>query len=106
MTHMKKLASLLLAMVMAFALAAPAFAADEIYIEVPAGTEGHKYNVFQIFTGTVSSDGEALNDIDWGRDADPAKIVAALKGITGLTQNYFDDTKLPADTTDARHRYR
>ena len=32
MTHMKKLASLLLAMVMAFALAAPAFAADEIYI--------------------------------------------------------------------------
>lgn len=101
MTHMKKLASLLLAMVMAFALAAPAFAADEIYIEVPAGTEGHKYNVFQIFTGTVSTDGEALNDIDWGRDADPAKIVAALKGITGLTQNYFDDTKLPADTTDA-----
>ena len=46
MTHMKKLASLALALVMALALAAPAFAApgDDIYIEVPAGTDGHKYN--------------------------------------------------------------
>lgn len=104
MTHMKKLASLALALVMALALAAPAFAApgDDIYIEVPAGTDGHKYNVFQIFTGTVSTDGEALTDIAWGRDANPANIIAALKAIAvggenGLSQDYFKDLEADAD---------
>ena len=101
MTHMKKLASLLLAMVMAFALAAPAFAADEIYIEVPAGTEGHKYNVFQIFTGTVSTDGEALNDIDWGRRGCGRRPASGTRRYRGREAH-----RPGPEDRDARHRYR
>ena len=82
MTRMKKLASLLLAMVMALALAAPALAAGDypdFTITVTPGEEsaGHTYTMYQIFKGVPN--GNNLNNIAWGDGVDVAKFVAALK---------------------------
>ena len=67
MKKMRRIASLLLAMVMAFGLTATAFAA-----EVDNQTE-HSYAAYQVFSGTQQEsvgegDGSitALGDIEWG----------------------------------------
>lgn len=64
MKHTKKLASLLLALVMVFALALPAFAADTT-ITAPAGST-RTYDVYQIFTGDLS--GKVLSNVKWGKN--------------------------------------
>ena len=62
MKHTKKLASLLLALVMVFALATTAFAADTT-ITAPAGST-RTYDVYQIFVGDLSV--KTLSNIVWG----------------------------------------
>ena len=62
MKHTKKLASLLLALVMVFALATTAFAADTT-ITAPAGST-RTYDVYQIFTGDLA--GDVLSNVKWG----------------------------------------
>ena len=52
MKHTKKLASLLLALVMVFALAATAFAAENTTISAPERST-RTYEVYQIFTGDL-----------------------------------------------------
>lgn len=64
MKHMKKLASLLLALVMVFALATTAFAADTT-ITAPAGST-RTYDVYQIFTGDLA--GGVLSNVKWGKN--------------------------------------
>lgn len=64
MKHTKKLASLLLALVMVFALATTAFAADTT-ITAPAGST-RTYDVYQIFTGDLA-DG-VLSNVKWGKN--------------------------------------
>lgn len=64
MKHTKKLASLLLALVMVFALATTAFAADTT-ITAPAGST-RTYDVYQIFTGDLS--GKVLSNVKWGKN--------------------------------------
>lgn len=64
MKHTKKLASLLLALVMVFALATTAFAADTT-ITAPAGST-RTYDVYQIFTGDLS--GKVLSNVKWGEN--------------------------------------
>lgn len=80
MNRMKKFASIMLALVMAFALMAPAFASGETDTTPPETTEklegetgsitinnataGHTYDAYQIFKGDLSytgtnSDGDA-----------------------------------------------
>ena len=69
MKHTKKLASLLLALALAFALAVPAFAAGGTYsITINNATEGHTYEAYQIFTGDLAEkDGKkVLSNIVWG----------------------------------------
>lgn len=100
MTRMKKLASLLLAMVMAFALAAPALAAPEEETpkvpEVPAKTTAtitrpataedetaHNYAIYQIFKGTP--DGDSLTDVTWGD---------SLSSTSGFIQSLKDQEAL------------
>ncbi len=70
MKHIKKLASLLLVLVMVFALATTAFAADTTYtITITNAQTGHTYEAYQIFTGdlTVKENGDKiLSNIVWG----------------------------------------
>ena len=93
MRHMKKYASILLALVMALALAVPALAdgntenANQGSITAPSGDR--QYEVYQIFTGrleTVTNDNDTtskiLSDIKWGAQG------AGIKGET------VDDTVL------------
>ncbi|MCI7742059.1 MAG: isopeptide-forming domain-containing fimbrial protein, partial [Clostridiales bacterium] len=64
MKHAKKLASLLLALVMVFALATTAFAAETYSITINNSAEGHTYEAYQIFTGDLHEG--VLSNIKWG----------------------------------------
>ena len=66
MKHTKKLASLLLALVMVFALAATAFAAENTTISAPKGST-RTYDVYQIFTGDLYNG--ALSNVKWGQNS-------------------------------------
>ena len=88
MKHMKKLASLLLALVMVFALATTAFAADTT-ITAPAGST-RTYDVYQIFTGDLA--GDVLSNVKWGKngtgtvgEAVPQATLDALAAVNSLS---------------------
>lgn len=64
MKHLKRLASLLLALTLVFALTI-SVAADETYsITINNSAEGHTYEAYQIFTGDLSEG--KLSNIVWG----------------------------------------
>ncbi len=65
MKHTKKLASLLLALVMVFALATTTFAAEDTTISAPDGST-RTYDVYQIFTGDLHEG--VLSNIKWGKN--------------------------------------
>ena len=65
MKHIKKLASLLLVLVMVFALATTAFAAENTAISAPEGST-RTYDVYQIFTGDLHEG--VLSNIKWGKN--------------------------------------
>ncbi len=113
MKHLHKFASVLLALVMAFALMAPAFASsgDEpngdnqnsgsqatAMVEVP-NMENHKFEAYQIFTGTQEkrdTDDAPLADIAWGTGIKGDAFLAALKA-----SDKFGETNPFADVTTA-----
>ena len=68
MKHARKLASLLLALVMVFALAAIASAADAYTITIKNEKTGHIYEAYQVFAGDLAEkDGvKILSNIVWG----------------------------------------
>ena len=65
MRHAKKFASLLLALVMVFALATTAFAVENATISAPEGST-RAYDVYQIFTGNLHEG--VLSNIKWGNN--------------------------------------
>ena len=98
MKHIKKLASLLLVLVMVFALATTAFAEETTYsITINNSTAGHTYEAYQIFTGDLAEkDGaKILSNIVWGSGISEA-------GRTAL-QNKYDtaETKSAAGVAAA-----
>ena len=71
MKHIKKLASLLLALVMALSLAVTAFADESTTysITINNSTAGHTYEAYQIFTGDLATNeagNKVLSNIVWG----------------------------------------
>ena len=97
MKHIKKLASLLLALVMVLSLATTAFAAETYSITINNSAEGHTYEAYQIFTGDLAEkDGaKILSNIVWGSGISEA-------GRTAL-QNKYDtaETKSAAGVAAA-----
>ena len=81
MKHAKKFASLLLALVMVFALATTAFAAEGTTISAPEGST-RTYDVYQIFTGDLHEG--VLSNIKWGKNG------------TGTEEAAVDQTTLAA----------
>lgn len=65
MKHARKPASLLLALIMVFALATTAFAAENTTISAPEGST-RTYDVYQIFTGDLHEG--VLSNIEWGKN--------------------------------------
>ena len=93
MKHIKKLASLLLVLVMVFALATTAFAEETTYsITINNSAKDHTYEAYQIFTGDLS--GTTLSNIVWGSGVSEAGQTAlgdaAAKAETLKTE---DDAK-------------
>ena len=96
MKHIKKLASLLLALVMALSLAVTAFADEPTTysITINNSTAGHTYEAYQIFTGDLATnkDGnKVLSKIVWG------------SGVSEEGQTALGDAAAKAETlkTDA-----
>lgn len=70
MKHVTKLASLLLTLVMVFALTITVSAVDNAQITAPAGST-RTYDVYQIFTGDLS--GNVLSNVKWGKNGTGTK---------------------------------
>lgn len=86
----KRLGAVLLAMAMAVSvLCTGALAADTYSITVN-GKAGHTYQAYQIFTGTVSADGETLSDIQWGTGVIPATLLENLKANETIKSEFQD----------------
>ena len=81
MRHARKLANLLLALIMVFALATTAFAAENAAISSPTGST-RTYDVYQIFTGNLHEG--VLSNIKWGKNG------------TGTEKTAVDQTTLDA----------
>ena len=87
MKRAKKLLTVFLALVMALALAVPAYAAENEYT-ITAPDNGHTYEVYQIFTGDYFEG--VLSNIKWGQngtgttgEAVDAQTIEELTGATG-----------------------
>ncbi len=85
MRHARKLASLLLALIMVFALATTAFAEENAAISAPEGST-RTYDVYQIFTGDLHEG--VLSNIKWGKNGTGTEgtavdqtILAALAAV-------------------------
>ena len=81
MKYMKKLASLLLALVMVFALGVSAFAANtnEHTITITNDKSGHTYTAYQVFSGDIT--GGKLTNIAWGSGVNGDAVLTALKAL-------------------------
>ena len=85
MKHIKKLASLLLVLVMVFALATTTFAEETAYsITINNSAKDHTYEAYQIFTGDLS--GTTLSNIVWG------------SGVSEAGQTALGDAAAKAET--------
>lgn len=99
---MKKMVSIALTLVMAFARAltmkvTTTFAADKTFT-ITAPSNDHTYKIYQIFTGDLSENGSTLSNVKWGNNGkgtagnDVDKTV--LDEIKGLKSDDADQTKL------------
>lgn len=127
MNRMKKFASIMLALVMAFALMAPAFAstggettgrpqaptATTGSITINNASKGHTYSAYQIFDGDLSYDSETggdltnptLSNVEWGTGVNKTAVTAALADTEFADMTaadiaaYLSDTKTGGEAT-------
>ena len=71
---MKKLFAILLALAMILAMSVTAFAEEEKFTLTITGAAGHTYDIYQIFTGDVSQEGDksVLSNVKYGLNHYPA----------------------------------
>lgn len=90
----RKILSLVLALVMVMGLAVTAMA-DETTphtITITNALEGHTYEAYQVFTGTVTGGDnntpKILTNIEWGDGVNSAALLTALQNYTNGTPGY------------------
>ncbi|MCD8084670.1 MAG: isopeptide-forming domain-containing fimbrial protein [Clostridiales bacterium] len=68
MKKLRKLGSVILALVMICVMSITAFAADDTQyiITINNSTDGYVYTAYQIFAGDLSEDGKILSNVTWG----------------------------------------
>lgn len=76
MKHLKKLASILLVLVMVLSVTTTAFAADV------TNNTTHSYKAYQIFSGTQADNSVPLCDVAWGSGINGAAFLEELKSDT------------------------
>ena len=94
MKHLKKLASILLVLVMVLSVTTTAFAANV------SNETKHSYNAYQIFSGTQADNSVPLGDVAWGSDINGAAFLAELKTDTRFVKegtNIFTSCTTAAD---------
>ena len=75
MKKMKRFFALVMALSLILGMAVSVSAVQTVDVQ----TEGHVYNVYQIFSGTQTADDATLTDIERGAGVDGAGLLAALK---------------------------
>lgn len=98
--QMKKLVSLMLAMLMVLAMGMTALAAN-----VTNNTD-HAYDAYQVFSGTQADGNAALGDVKWGSGVNGEELLAALKSdarfnVGNAGANIFANAESAADVADA-----
>ena len=96
MKNLRKIAGVLLALVMVFALAAPVFAAEtETYsITINNSATGHTYEAYQIFAGDLS--GSTLSNVVWG-DSVTSHSGDATAIVEKMDTAYTGEDKITVD---------
>ena len=82
-TAKKLFAALLAAMMIMALMTVPALAAGETYtitITSPDASNGHQFKAYQIFSGTLSSEG-TLTDVEWGTGIDEQQLNALYAAL-------------------------
>ena len=99
MKGFKKLIVLMLAVAMTLAMTVTAFAEDSTAKISTASGDDHTYNVYQILTGTVESDG-TLKGIGWGSNAKTSAAdtaAAAAQAIQDACANLTGSKEIRAE---------
>lgn len=100
MKHLKKLAGLLLAVIMTLAMCMTVMAADNGYTITIDGTgTGHTYEAYQIFSGKYDASKENLSDIDWGTGVNSSGLLTALRSLPSNSPLYTTFQGLEASAT-------
>ena len=103
MKKLKKLAALLLAVVMTMAMNMTVFAADAptYTLTLNGTTEGHTYEAYQIFSGNLND--STLSNVEWGSGVNSTKTSALLKALKAddTLKATFSDVKDAASVAEA-----
>lgn len=108
MKHIKKLFAYVLSLVLALALAIPAYATEitpqsETYtITIKDSTAGHTYEAYQIFKGDLA--GNVLSNITWGSGVSGDALLADLKADETLKAD-FAEAETAADVAEVLADY-
>ena len=115
MKHIKKLASLLLAVVMILALATTAFATGTTtkkgegsftvtITKDSTDKANHTYEAYQIFTGdlTVTGDTKTLSNVEWGTGIDQTKVSALITALNAIAGKPYNDIAATATAKDVQ----
>ena len=107
MKKMKKIVSVLLAMVMVFAMTTTAFAAKDTThtITITNETKNHTYEAYQVFVGNITGNPAKLTDLDWGSGVNGEELLKELKSneayrdcvsakdVAGVLEGFDDNSK-------------